>query len=531
MSLRSTARRWTYLTHRWLGIGGCLLMLLWFVSGMVMLFVGYPKLTPAERLAALPALVDARGWQELSVLPEVVRQEPERVVLTTLRGEPAYMVRSGANVGAWSVLTGHALPPVSAQLAEVSAAQFAGGPSFVGAMPLDEDRWTHSRALDPHRPLYRVGVGGAQPGDVYVSSHTGEVVLDAPRLQQRWNYVGAWLHWLYFLRMQSVDPVWTWTVIVLSALCTVAAISGIVVGIWRWRFRGQYRSGSKTPYQEPWMRWHHLIGLMASAFVFTWIFSGLMSMNPLGVFSSSRASLDVARYQGGVPADACVLAQPAAVLAAVHTPQFVPVEIQWRRIGGELFAVALDGNADSRVVTERGGALQVSTAFGADWLQGRVVAMSEARMRSFTLLQAPDAYFYPRAAEAMSGAAVRRFPVAMVDFDDAEATRVYVDLATGDPLLTLGTRERAGRWLFSFLHSWDLPALLRQQNSRLMVLLLLSLAGTALCATATVIGYRRLRMTFRHKRRHAPHARSQRVDTATSNSAIATPTKAAMRPK
>lgn len=501
MSLRSTAKRWTYLVHRWLGIGGCLLMLLWFVSGMVMLFIGYPKLTPGERLAALPTLADARGWQALSVLPDAVRQEPERIVLTTLRGEPAYVVRSGANMGAWSARTGQALPPVSAQLAEVSAAQFAGGPAFVGAMPLDEDRWTHSRGLDPHRPLYRVGVGGAQSGDVYVSSRTGEVVLDAPRLQQRWNYVGAWLHWLYFLRMQSVDPVWTWTVIVLSALCTVAAISGIVVGIWRWRFRGQYRSGSKTPYQEPWMRWHHLIGLMASAFVFTWIFSGLMSMNPLGVFSSSHAALAIARYQGEVPRDMGTIAQPAAVLAAVHTPQFVPVEIQWRRIGGDLFAVVLDGNADSRLVTERGGALQVSTAFDAGWLQGKVEAMSDARLRRFTILQAPDAYFYPRAAEAMNGAAVRRFPVAMADFDEAGATRVYVDLATGDPLLTMGKRERVGRWLFSFLHSWDLPALMRQPNSRLITLLLLSLAGTALCATATVIGYRRLRMKFSRRKR------------------------------
>jgi hypothetical protein len=77
MSLRSTAKRWTYLVHRWLGIGGCLLMLLWFVSGMVMLFIGYPKLTPGERLAALPVLGDARDLQGLSVLP-VVQAEPER---------------------------------------------------------------------------------------------------------------------------------------------------------------------------------------------------------------------------------------------------------------------------------------------------------------------------------------------------------------------------------------------------------------------------------------------------------------------
>lgn len=501
MTLRSTAKRWTYLVHRWLGIGGCLLMLLWFVSGMVMLFIGYPKLTPGERLAALPVLADARDLQGLSVLPAAVQAEPESVALTTLRGEPAYVVRNGRNVGAWSAYTGQALLPVSAQRAEASAAQFAGGQAFVGATRVDEDRWTHSRALDAHRPLYRVEVGGAQPGDVYVSSHTGEVVQDAPHVQQRWNYVGAWLHWLYFLRMQSVDPVWTWVVIALSALCTVAAISGIVVGVWRWRFRGHYRTGAKTPYVEPWMRWHHLIGLVAAAFVFTWIFSGLMSMNPLGVFSSTREAIDSGRYRGGTVAVDGALGEPAALLAAVDDARFKPVEIQWRRIDGELFAVLLDGQRETRIVSGSDGHLQVARLLPAAWLQQKVRALSGAPMQRYWVQLAADAYFYPRAPEAMNGAAVRRFPVAVADFGDAEATRVYLDLATGDPLLTMGRRERVGRWLFYFLHSWDLPAMLRQDTARLAVLLLLSLAGAALCATATVIGYRRLRMKLRRRRR------------------------------
>ncbi|EKT4077485.1 PepSY domain-containing protein, partial [Stenotrophomonas maltophilia] len=330
---------------------------------------------------------------------------------------------------------------------------------------------------------------------------TGEVVLDAPRVQQRWNYVGAWLHWLYFLRMQSVDPVWTWVVIVLSALCTVAAISGIVVGVWRWRFCGHYRTGAKTPYVEPWMRWHHLIGLVAAAFVFTWIFSGLMSMNPLGVFSSTREAIDSGRYRGGAVAVDGALGEPAALLAAVDDARFKPVEIQWRRIGGELFAVLLDGQGETRIVSGSDGHLQVARLLPAAWLQQKVRALSDAPMQGYWVQLAADAYFYPRAPEAMNGAAVRRFPVAVADFDDAEATRVYLDLATGDPLLTMGRRERVGRWLFYFLHSWDLPAMLRQDTARLAVLLLLSLAGAALCATATVIGYRRLRMKLRRRRR------------------------------
>ncbi|WPE27045.1 hypothetical protein PshuTeo1_27660 [Pseudomonas hunanensis] len=51
-----SVKRQLYLWHRWLGIVACLFMALWFVSGVVMLYVGYPKLTPAERLAHLPAL-------------------------------------------------------------------------------------------------------------------------------------------------------------------------------------------------------------------------------------------------------------------------------------------------------------------------------------------------------------------------------------------------------------------------------------------------------------------------------------------
>ncbi len=249
------------------------------------------------------------------------------------------------------------------------------------------------------------------------------------------------------------------------------------------------------------MRWHHLIGLVAAAFVFTWIFSGLMSMNPLGVFSSTHAAIDGGRYRGGAVAVDGALGDPAKLLAVADAECFRPVEIQWRRIGGELFAVLLDGQGETRIVSGSDEHLQVAHLLPAAWLQQKARALSAAPMQGFVVQQTADAYFYPRAPEAMNGAAVRRFPVAVVDFGDAEATRVYLDLATGDPLLTMGHRERVGRWLFYFLHSWDLPAMLRQEGTRLAVLLLLSAAGTALCATATVIGYRRLRMKLRRRRR------------------------------
>jgi len=50
-----TARVLIY-THRWLGIVSGVLFVIWFVSGIVMMYARMPELSTAERLARLPAI-------------------------------------------------------------------------------------------------------------------------------------------------------------------------------------------------------------------------------------------------------------------------------------------------------------------------------------------------------------------------------------------------------------------------------------------------------------------------------------------
>ena len=46
-------------THRWLGIVAGLLFIVWFLSGIVMMYARLPALDPLERLARLPAIAPA----------------------------------------------------------------------------------------------------------------------------------------------------------------------------------------------------------------------------------------------------------------------------------------------------------------------------------------------------------------------------------------------------------------------------------------------------------------------------------------
>ena len=494
--MKLTLKRLLYQLHRWTGIAACVLMLLWFISGMVMLFVGYPKLTPWERLGALPQLQLAGCCQALAQVDIPV--DAREIVLTTVAGAPVYRVRDGAGrPRLFDAASGQRLPPASRDTALASARAFVPGADAQYLGLLQEDRWTHSRSLDAHRPLHQVQMMDAARTMLYLSSATGEVVLDAPREQRLWNFVGAWLHWIYPLRNHSTDPVWNWIIIISSAVATLTALTGTVAGIWRWRFAGRYKSGARTPYREPWMRWHHVTGLLFAGMVFAWIFSGLMSMNPFHIFDPQGRRPDLAAWQGGSPAARQLDLTPPQALTLLAGQGFRAVELEWRVLDGQPYLLARDAAARTRLIMRQDGQPVVREQWPqAPLLQAAAKLMPGIASRR-DWLTAYDAYYYGREPEAMMGASERRLPVLQLRFDDHQANWVYLDPYTGTVALGVDRRQRVSRWLFSFLHSWDLPPLLRSGPWRESVLILLSLGGLALSATGVVIGWRRLRGKWR----------------------------------
>lgn len=49
-------KRSLIVVHRWLGVALCLIFLLWFPSGLVMMYWDFPSISPGDRLERSPAL-------------------------------------------------------------------------------------------------------------------------------------------------------------------------------------------------------------------------------------------------------------------------------------------------------------------------------------------------------------------------------------------------------------------------------------------------------------------------------------------
>lgn len=501
------ARRFVFLVHRWTGVAACVLMALWVFSGAVMLFVGYPKLLPAERLGVLPALSAAPCCIPVAEALRHIRSPDsvQQLTLTTIGARPVYRIRQAD--GPLLVVdagTGAMAPAVDDALALRSAQAFVPGAQGWLQGRTQDDRWTHSGLLDAHRPLIKVQMDDAAATLLYVSSATGEVVMDVPRARRYWNYVGAWLHWVYMFRDGSRDPFWSWLVIGLSAVATLSALAGALVGIWRWRFSGRYKSGARTPYREFQMRWHHITGLVFGAILLLWIFSGLMSMNPLGIFSPAGARPDLRAYEQGSPAGMVPDLAPADALARLQAQGFAARELEWKVLAGQPYLLASDERGDTRVLLAADGDYQVRAGLAPAVLQAAARKLLPFELRSATLLNAYDAYYYRRGEASMYAAASRALPVLRLEFADPGSTLVYISPASGEVVLSLDRAQRMGRWLFNLLHSWDLPWMLGPNWWRELVLVLLSLGALALAATGVVLGYRRLALFLGRKIRRRP---------------------------
>ena len=488
-------RRWVYMGHRWLGIGLAVFMLLWFVSGVVMLYVGYPKWTPAERLASLPPLAEpaAADWPALA--QQLAAQQPQAVRLTTVAGAPRLLVSQADKSVRALDLHGRPLPPLNADAALVVARATFPHTSARYLGQVDEDAWTHSKALDPLRPLHKVLLDDAQHSLLYVSARTGEVVRDASAQERNWNWLGAWLHWLYPLRGGALDAWWANIVITLSLLGCALGASGLWIGLSRWRFRGRFPSGARTPYRAAWMRWHHLLGLAGGALALMWVFSGLMSMNPWKIFDSGAPRPDVRAMAGADLAHAPFAVGPWPGLAQLAAQGFLAREVHWRVIAGQGHYQALDGAGRSRLwaacaqapLRERLSDAELERA-------GRALLPASAQVE---WLQQYDFYYYARATHTMTGHFDKPLPVLRLRFADHVATWAHLDPQSGVLLNALDRRGRVKRWLFALLHSWDWLPLLGRRPLWDVWMLAGSAAGAGLSLTALVIGWRRLRRPAR----------------------------------
>jgi hypothetical protein len=498
------------LTHRYLGIPLSFVFVVWLVSGIVMMYAGgMPSLAPEARLARLAPL--DLGRVALTPGEAAARAGLETtggVTLLAVLGRPAYRF-TGYDSTTVFADDGEILGPVDVAVARSIASRFLKVPEnlidSVGIVS-EPDQWTLT--LGRQLPLYKLRVADPAATEVYVSPALAEVVLTTTRMTRALAWAGTIPHWFYVTPLRVNQPLWYKTVVWASVIGCGLAVLGLVLAVTQFRRTRPFRLGDSIPYRG-WMRWHYITGALFGLFTLTWVFSGLMSMEPFGW--TRAEGLDIPRdvFSGGALDLERFPAPNGAALAAALDRRAIK-ELELLRIQDRPYYLAhlepiaaghgpdrqhqpypLASDARSGEVLLDASSLQVLDApFSVESLLARLAAgVPDTAVSAFELLEEYDSYYYGR----------RRLPlpVLRVKFDDPAQTWAYVDPARSELVGVVHRGSRLERWLFNGLHSLDFAFWWDRRPLWDLGMIVLSLGALASSGIGMYLGIQRVRRDLR----------------------------------
>ena len=465
------------LLHRYLGIAVGALMVMWCLSGVVMMYHRYPVLREGDRLAHLEPI----AWNGCCKIPDTLPAavQPGSIRIEMLGGRPVlYLAEDSRPIDLRTgALIESILADQAAEVAQRYAAALSPPPRLLGL--IDRDQWTVSGDFNAERPLFRFGLGDAADTELYVSSSSGRAVQLTTARERFWNWLGTVPHWLYFTELRRHAGVWSQVVIYASLLGCFLAGLGTYLGVRQWAARPP---GRWSPYVG-FNLWHHIAGLVFGIFTLTWVLSGLLSMNPWGWLQGAGAHTESARIQGAPKSSPKDLAAALQAQAAAHP---AAVSLKAAPLNGRLYFIAGTARGE-RLRLDDGGA---PAPLGSADLE--VLAQALVRAEPPNTPAAPNTpelmtqednfYFGHHQALAL--------PVYRLVL--ASGTRYYLDSVSGMVIAKLDAEARAYRWLHEGLHRMDFAASVRGRPQWDALMLLLISGVTLVCVTGATLGYRRL---------------------------------------
>jgi uncharacterized iron-regulated membrane protein len=524
-------RKAVILAHRYLGVILSLMVMMWFATGITMMYAGgMPRVTPELRLERLAPLDLSRV--RLSVAEAAERADVDgsrgRATMLTVLDRPAYRF-DGRDTTTVFADSGEVLDDLSIAQSRGVASRFAGvSPNAIQhiATLYAVDQWTlvQSRQL----PLHKFRVEDAAATELYVQPTTGEVVMQTTRRSRALAWVSTIPHWLYFAALRTNQPLWYRIVVWTSALVCVLAVLGLVLAVTQFRRTRPFRLAAAIPYAGP-MRWHYVTGAVFGVFTLTFAFSGMLSMEPFAWTNAaglqvprttfSGGALDLARFPRMDPEPWRELLQGGSIK-----------ELEFARIQDEPYYIVrhsgpqgeakkperlhqpyyVTGRAEANRLMVRAGDLEVRRdPFSAASLVARLeAAIPDAKIVESETLSEYDSYYYSRRAQTP-------LPVLRVKFDDPGQTWVYIDPATTQVLSAIPRLARVERWLYNGLHSLDF-AFWYTSPVWDVGMIALCLGGFTTSSLGLFLGLKRARRLARRATASAGEGRPISVDPSTA---------------
>ena len=499
MKIRLT--NWVMNAHRVMGWVLCVFFLMWFLSGIVMLYQRFPRVYDSDRVEHLEAIGESyESLPSIEALQMRVGDKPARSLqVERYLGQTYFKWQASDSLYILSADERQTLHSIKEYdyIDKVVKTWNKASISRVDTL-YQLDQWTPFGSMKAELPFYRYHFDDAEHHQLYVGSVTGRVLQYTTLSERFWAWLGAIPHWIYFYQLRQDVELWSDVVIYLSGAGCIMVILGLWLGIARWRQHRKNHTSGVTPYKKKWHRWHHVLGLAFGIFALTFVFSGMMSMMPLPDWiTHSHLQGSPSRYmQAAAPQPFDYLLDYRKVVEAYPEAQL----LQWRHLREHPYYVVTTPD-DVYYVDAQDCELKPLNISRDEFL-GYVKAFYQQdgstmnRQIDLKVEELDHFETYYRARSVIENDML--LPVWKISADDVDKSVFYMNPRDGS-VRYVDRSSRLNYWAYTALHRIRIGFLNSHPVLRKTLIWVLMLSGATLSGTGIVLGINRVRRLFRKK--------------------------------
>lgn len=465
--------------HRILGSILSLVFVIWFVSGFVMIYSGFPHASKKksferqETLGKYKHLI--QDYKEDTIAPQYLKLEIHH-------GKPYYSYKKQ-----WIDATTLSTVASFSTSAIDSLILTDYGASITSKEILtDFDSWIPWEHFQDYFPIHKYYLNDDKKTEVYLSQKTGKVVQETTARKRWFARFGAIPHWFYYKSLRLKQDLWATVVIWLSAIGCIMCLSGLIVGIYRsrkWRKAKKRGLFGFSPYKKKWYKWHHIVGLTFGFFVFTFVFSGMLSMMSI---PNWLLPIDkTINYSKIWREEACDFSKhQLSVQELLANKKLADAKtIEWRQIDSIPYYL---------VYKEYQKPLLIDARVPRKELEQKIFSINEIKQIAARKFQ-DHQYSLEKLTTSDGYYTQLKNPLAKLRFQDANKSWLYIDLHNPDFTPSLNKSRRLRRWLYRGLHTFNFPIFEKMDWMRKTLLILVSILGTFLSISGLVLSYKYIR--------------------------------------
>ncbi len=480
-------KRICYTIHRMLGTILSILFLIWFLSGFVMIYHTFPKIKSSDRYRVMQSLPDSIPQND-SILNLISGLKTTRLNLKVIDKQPVYQITSED--------TTYYLPERASVSGTKTLDQLTEYAGLWCDAPIEKvdtltklDQWIPFGQLKKEMPIYKFYFADKDKHELYVSSKSGEALQFTDKNSRFWAWLGPIPHWIYFTSLRQNADLWSNTIIVLCIIGLIACISGMILGIRAYIIQYKSKKKLESPYKKAFYKWHHILGFFFGIFVFTFTFSGMMSLvgipdwmikthdKNLRRVVMSNGSLNLDRYKYDCNE---VLKTYRASVKAIDWNSFGDIPLY--KVTTDTGVVVLDASSENirtLSLTEQ----DVKKRF--EKIHGQEVRVS--------LLTDFDNYYLSRKMESP-------LPVYKVEASDADGSVSYVNPQTGS-VRYYNNGSRTSKWTYRALHAYSIKGLVDRPVLWNIVMWTTMIGGTLVSFTGLYLSIRYVKRKFKKSKK------------------------------